>query len=159
MTLPPQALGLAMAFFAFGFDQSSKAWLFIFLDGREGPIPLTSVLNLVMVWNTGISFGMMNELGSGIAWVLVGLTLAIVAVLAAWLMKSKDNLQAGALGLVIGGALGNALDRVRFGAVADFFDFYVGDFHWPAFNLADSAIVIGVGLLLLHSMLPGSRKR
>jgi len=80
-------------------------------------------------------------------------TLAIVAGLLIWIHRSDSRLTASALGLVVGGALGNLLDRLRQGAVTDFLDFYIGSYHWPAFNLADVAIVCGVGLLLMESIL------
>ena len=82
-------------------------------------------------------------------WVLALLALAIVAALSVWLWRAQNRLVAAALGLLIGGALGNVLDRLRHGAVTDFLDFYLGAYHWPAFNLADVAVVSGVALLLL----------
>jgi signal peptidase II len=80
------------------------------------------------------------------------LALVISAVLATWLMKSTSKFESISLGLIIGGAIGNVIDRLRFGAVADFFDVYVGQYHWPAFNIADASICIGVALLLIHGL-------
>ena len=113
-------------------------------------IPVTGFFNLVLGFNTGVSFGLF---GQAPAWLLMAFTLAIVAGLLVWIHRSDSRLTASALGLVVGGALGNLLDRLRQGAVADFLDFYIGSYHWPAFNLADVAIVCGVGLLLVESVL------
>lgn len=105
-------------------------------------IPVTGFFNLVLGFNTGVSFGLF---GQAPAWLLMAFTLAIVAGLLVWIHRSDSRLTASALGLVVGGALGNLLDRLRQGAVTDFLDFYIGSYHWPAFNLADVAIVCGEG--------------
>ena len=84
-------------------------------------------------------------------WVLVALALVITAILVVWLVKVNDKFKALALGLIIGGAVANVIDRIRFSAVADFLDFHVGALHWPAFNLADAAITIGVCFLLIDA--------
>ena len=89
-------------------------------------------------------------------WVLSGLAIAITAALVVWLNRITSRWSAAAIGFVIGGAIGNVIDRVRFGAVADFLDFHVSGYHWPAFNLADSAITVGVAILLWESLI--SRK-
>lgn len=105
--------------------------------------------NLTMVWNEGISFGLFH--GSG-AWILSGFALIITALFSAWLLKAQSWLQAISLSMVIGGAIGNVIDRFRFGAVADFFDFHVMGWHYPAFNIADCAIVVGVALLVIDGI-------
>lgn len=105
--------------------------------------------NLTMVWNEGISFGMFH--GTGI-WILVGLSLIITAVFSVWLTRSTGWLQAISLAMVIGGAIGNVIDRLRFGAVADFFDFHAFGWHYPAFNIADCAIVVGIALLVIDGV-------
>ena len=135
-------------------DQASKALLLDLLaaNGFRG-IELTGFLNLVMVWNEGVSFGLLGGGAEAMRWVLTGLALVISGALAVWLGRTEARLQALAIGLVIGGALGNAIDRVVHGAVADFFDFHVAGWSWPAFNVADSAITVGVGLLLLDALL------
>ena len=138
-------------------DQLSKVWLVDLLH-RSGPIRLTGFFNLVMAWNTGISFGQLR-LGVDGRWLLIALALAIVAGLAVWLWRVETRRLALALGAVIGGALGNVLDRLSYGAVADFFDFHLAGWHWPAFNVADSAIVLGVLALLFDSLLDEGRKR
>ncbi len=112
-------------------------------------VELLPFFNLTMVWNEGISFGMFH--GTGI-WLLVGLSLIITAVFSVWLTRATGWLQATSLALVIGGAIGNVIDRLRFGAVADFFDFHIGSWHYPAFNVADCGIVVGIALLVLDGI-------
>lgn len=112
---------------------------------------LSPFLSFVMVWNKGISFGIME--GLHMAQVFIVLSLAIALVLLLWLARSTQKAVAFALSLIIGGALGNVADRVRFDAVEDFIDFHLEQHHWPAFNIADSCIVIGAGLLMLISLL------
>lgn len=112
-------------------------------------IELLPFFNLTMVWNEGVSFGMLH--GTGI-WILVGVSLAITVLFSVWLTRAQGWLQAVSLALVIGGALGNVMDRLRFGAVADFFDFHVMGWHYPAFNIADCGIVIGIVLLVIDGI-------
>lgn len=115
-------------------------------------IEVTPFFNLVMTWNRGVSFGIFNNHGEWNALALSALSLVIVAVLLVWLWRAQTRLIAYALGAIIGGALGNVIDRVRWGAVADFLDAHAFGWHWPAFNLADSAITIGAVLLVLDSL-------
>lgn len=104
--------------------------------------------NLVRVWNSGVSFGMFNKIeNSQLIFCLVQGLIALA--LTFWLFYNSKKYYAIALGLIIGGALGNFIDRLQNGAVADFLDFYIGQYHWPAFNLADSFVFIGVAILLL----------
>lgn len=144
-------LAFALALGGLIADQASKWWM---LDkvgiASRPPIEITSFFNLVMVWNKGISFGMFA--GQEAAWFLIIMALVIVAVLLVWLARCRERLIAAAIGLIVGGALGNVIDRLRFGAVADFFDFHLMGYHWPAFNIADSLIFIGVVLLCWDSM-------
>jgi signal peptidase II len=95
---------------------------------------------------------MFNRGSDEAAWILVLVALAITGAMAWWLARAPSRLVAAALGLVIGGALGNVVDRIRFGAVFDFVDLHVAGWHWPAFNVADAAIVAGAGLLLLDAL-------
>jgi signal peptidase II len=113
---------------------------------------VTSFLNLVLTCNAGISFGLFNRAGvnSLIFSVFAGL---IIVVLLFWLARVRAIFLALAIGLIIGGAIGNVVDRLRFDAVIDFLDFHLGTWHWPAFNLADSAICLGVAAMLLDGML------
>ena len=108
--------------------------------------------NVVMVWNRGVTFGLLDDTPFWGQWAFIGLSLAIVAILLLWLHRSKTRWQAAALGLIIGGALGNVIDRVHYGAVADFLDFHVGSYHWPAFNIADSAITLGVAMMFFDAL-------
>lgn len=132
-------------------DQLSKWYLLaiVALPARP-PIEITGFFRLVMVWNRGVSFGLFNQHGDYMPWFLMALALAIAAVLARLALKSAYATERTAYALVIGGALGNVIDRLRFGAVADFFYFHLGALGWPAFNLADACICVGViGLLLM----------
>ncbi|PIR32076.1 MAG: signal peptidase II [Alphaproteobacteria bacterium CG11_big_fil_rev_8_21_14_0_20_44_7] len=154
-------------------DQITKYWVIyeiklpaLFLGGKPmlesggHVIEVTSFFNLVMVWNCGISFGIFNEgeCSEGQAWALIALTSAIVVAMIFWLRKIEIKTEAIAVGLIIGGALGNILDRIIYGAVADFLDFYIGNYHWPAFNIADSCVFIGVFILVMVSFLNNNKK-
>ncbi|WP_416898107.1 MAG: signal peptidase II [Minwuia sp.] len=133
------------------------------------PIELLSFFNLVMVWNTGVSFGLFSDGGESSKYLLGVINLAVAAALCVWLvrMKSGGALLRLSLALVAGGAVGNAIDRFVWGAVADFFDVYLsggagvwalenlGSSHWPAFNIADVAISLGVIGLILDSLFGG----
>lgn len=147
--------GLAAAVVVAVLDQLSKAAVLGFFAGRAfgAHERITPFFNLVLTYNRGMSFGLFNN-GAGVNALLFSLVAAsIVAVLVYWLSRVDSPFLAVAIGLVIGGAIGNVVDRVRFGAVVDFLDFYLGSWHWPAFNLADSAICIGVAAMLLDGLL------
>jgi len=132
-------------------DRLSK-WLLLGIipSPSHPPIELTPFFNLAMVWNHGISFGLFASHHH--PFFIIMPLLLIIAILLIWLYKNSSPRVACALGFVIGGAISNIIDRLRFGAVADFFDAHIGHYHWPAFNIADSAIFIGVVLLCLSSM-------
>lgn len=147
--------GAVAAFLALGADQLSK-WLLLDIVESVRAIEITPFFNLVMVWNKGVSFGMLA--GHDQPYLLIACSLLIVGILCAWLARARFLYTAVALGTVIGGALGNVIDRLRFGAVADFFDFHLGAYHWPAFNIADAAIFIGVVLLCVEGMLAPGKK-
>ncbi len=115
-------------------------------------IDILPFFNLVMVWNKGISFGLFNGDTTYGPLLLLTLATGIVVAFIVWLHRTNSPLTACGLIFIIGGALGNMLDRVRFGAVADFLDFHVAGWHWPAFNIADSTICIGIAMLLIHSL-------
>ena len=148
------ALGLSVAGLVVVLDQLTKWAILAWLDRV---IAVTPFFNLVVVWNRGVSFGMFDNASTLGPWLLSGLALAVVAVLLIWLRRADHPLTAAGLGLIIGGALGNVIDRVRFGAVIDFLDFHVLGWHWPAFNVADSAICVGAGLLLVDGLLMSRR--
>ena len=128
-------------------DQVSK-WYVFGIHVQHGSMQLFEFCSLVQFWNRGISFGMLNSIENGnliFTWLSVALMFLLVFVL----VKTESKLKATCIGSVLGGSLGNLFDRLRFGAVYDFIDLHIGDFHWPAFNIADSFIVLGVVLFLL----------
>ena len=137
-------------------DQLSKYWVLDVIHLREA-IPVLPFFQLNMIWNQGVSFGLLRANSDEARWLLVGFALLVVIALALWSRRPARPLTAVALGLVMGGAIGNNLiDRVRFGAVADFLDFHALYFPW-IFNLADSAISVGVALLLIDSFVSPNR--
>ena len=136
-------------------EASPYGFLAWFSDVKER-LPFTSLevlpfFNIVMVWNQGISFGLFNEGSNAAPLLLSGLSVVISSIFLVWLFKTRSKLQAMAISLVIAGAIGNVIDRLRFGAVIDFLDFHAAGFHWPAFNAADSFICVGVFLLIIQS--------
>lgn len=154
--------GLSLAALIIVLDQISKWWIVETVMRPQGVwetpfytptrIEVLPFFDLVMAWNRGVSFGIFNNGGDWNAVILSGLSIVIVAFLVGWLRKAHNRMVALALGGIIGGALGNVIDRVRWGAVADFLDVHVAGYHWPAFNLADSAITVGAILLVLDSL-------
>jgi signal peptidase II len=146
--------GLATAVVVTILDQLSKAAVLHHFAGRGfGADRVTGFFNLVLTLNRGMSFGLLNA-GGGRNAVLFSLAAAvIVAGLIYWLSRVSSALLAVAIGLIIGGAVGNVVDRIRHGAVVDFLDFHIRYWHWPAFNLADSAICLGVAMMLLDGLL------
>ena len=148
------ARGLAAAAVVAVFDQITKAAVLAHFAGspfgdRE---TITSFFNLALTYNRGISFGLFNGSAGLNALIFSFAAAAIIAVLLFWLSRAASPLLAVAIGLIVGGAVGNVIDRLRLGAVVDFLDFHVGPWHWPAFNLADSAICIGVATMLLEGL-------
>lgn len=121
------------------------------IDARPA-ITITSWFKLVMVWNHGISFGMLSAPETYVPYFLIAVALVIAAILARLCLHSQRRTEWVGYSLIIGGALGNVIDRVRFGAVADFFYFHMGDLGWPAFNIADAAICVGVAILVFHNI-------
>lgn len=115
--------------------------------------------NLVTVWNKGISFGIFNKTTDYGPMILTGLAFVISAFFLIWLFRVDNTMQSIGILLVIGGAMGNVIDRLRFGAVFDFLDFHLFDYHWPAFNIADSGIVLGVAVLIIYSFLYEKRQQ
>lgn len=147
------ALGASVALAAGLVDQLFKAWMIGVFDAAPvQKIVLTPFFDLVMAWNRGISYGLLRQDSDAGRWVLVAVSLAAVLALAYWLAQLQNRLPTLSLGLIIGGAMGNVIDRIRFGAVADFFSFHIGSFYWYIFNLADVAIVAGVAGLLYDSL-------
>ncbi len=135
-------------------DQVTKALAVKNADTLRGELPVFPGLNLVFGRNDGVTFGL---LGAVPWWGLALLALAICVWLAIMLVRTESRLEAVAFGSILGGALGNIVDRVRYRAVTDFLDFYIGETHWPAFNLADAFIVCGVVLMLLAPWISAQR--
>lgn len=153
-------LGLLTALVVAAADQASKYWV---LHGiglpEKGQIVLLPVLNLTMVWNRGVTFGLLSGSGTWSYLVLAAVALAVVVALGIWLRRAESPLVAASLGAIAGGAVGNVIDRLRFGAVVDFIDAHLGAWHWYIFNLADAAIVCGVAALVLENLLSRPHKR
>ena len=157
---PGITLGLAMLFVVLVADQVSKALIIDFMAERGfHPLDLTPHVRLVMVWNRGVSFGMLSQDSDLLRWGLTALAFAVAAGLMVWVARQRDLWAIMGGGLVAGGAVGNAVDRIIHGAVADFIDLHAGGWSWPAFNIADSAITAGVGILVLHALLSPDRRR
>jgi signal peptidase II len=156
-TLDKQAMGLVVLTLI--ADQLSKELLLRYLLKVGTVVPvIDDFFRLVIVWNPGVSFGFLGGDKALPSWILSLVAAAVCVGLFIWLRRVDRPLIGWGIGLVIGGAIGNVIDRARWGAVFDFADFHVGQWHWPAFNVADSAIVVGVGLMLVDSLL-GEKQR
>lgn len=153
-----RGLGLTVAGLALASDQASKLWLLHGARlGETGPIPLAPFAEFRLVWNYGISYGMFQQDNPWGRWVLVGLAIVAAVLMTRWLWKTSSLLLALSLGLLIGGAVGNAIDRAWAGAVVDFVHLFLPDRSrsWYVFNLADLWIVVGVIGLLVDSLRSG----
>ncbi len=149
-------LGMLVAIFGLASDRFHKWWmLHVFDMPARGRYQVTSFFDMVMAWNKGVSYGLFQAETTLGRVGLICFALAVVAGLGLWLAKTETRMTAVAIGLVIGGALGNVLDRFVYGAVADFFSFHALGFYWYIFNVADIWIVLGVALILLESVFPG----
>ncbi|HAA90809.1 MAG: signal peptidase II [Rhodospirillaceae bacterium] len=144
--------GLTIAAAIAVLDQLSKWIILLWVMQPPARLEVTGFFNLVLVWNSGVSFGFFQ---SDSIWgpILLGaLTVGIIVFLFFWLKNAETRLTAISIGLVMGGALGNLVDRIIHGAVVDFLDFHAFGYHWPAFNVADSAITVGVVIIILESL-------
>jgi signal peptidase II len=151
----PLSAGLSAALFALFADQAHKLTMIYGLGWQEGErVALLPMLDHVLVWNKGISYGLFQQETPLGQWLLFGFKIAVIAGLLVWLLRVTEKRLAIALGLIIGGAIGNTVDRLLYGAVADFFHFHVGSFSWYVFNIADCAIVGGVAILVYDSLFP-----
>lgn len=149
-------IGYGLAAVVFVLDQLVKYWIIEVVRLRErGFIDVASFFNLTWVENRGVSMGMLTADGDLERWLLVALTAAISVGVGIWLWRERNRLDVFALGLVLGGAIGNIVDRVRFGYVVDFLHFFWEDWHFYVFNVADAAITVGVTLLLLRALSRG----
>ena len=151
-------LGVATGALILMVDQLSKAWILYGIElPLRGRIDILPVLSLTMVWNRGVTFGLLNSTGWSSQLLLAGVALLVVGALGVWLHRAESAVTAVALGAVAGGAIGNVIDRMRYGAVVDFIHFHIGNWSWYVFNVADAAIVCGVAALVLDG-LRGRRK-
>jgi len=139
-------------------DQVTKWWIVNYIMQPVKLIPITPFFNIVLTWNSGISFGIFSNQGDFSVIILSTLAILIVFFLAAWLMKAENKKLIIGLICIIGGAIGNIIDRVYHGAVIDFLDFHIKSYHWPAFNVADSCIFIGATLIILDSLFPDKKE-
>jgi len=135
-----------------GTKWAAETWLTPY-----APVPLIPSLNLTLMYNEGAAFSFLAGAGGWQRWLFAGLAVAVTAALAVWLhrLRPTQRLTAAGIALLMGGAVGNLIDRILTGRVVDFIDVYYGQWHWPAFNLADSAITLGIALLLLESLREG----
>jgi signal peptidase II len=151
----PRRLSVAalIAAAVFALDQLSKQLILTtWPQARESLVPIIPTFDLSINWNRGVSFSLGNNLGAYDRYIFLAIALAVCTGLVWWIVKGVKPLVLTALAMVIGGALGNSWDRLRFGAVEDFIYFHVGSFSWPVFNLADSAICVGAGLMMFDSL-------
>jgi len=150
----PASLGLALLIVVsvVSFDLVTKMIIVDLVMQPPRPIPVTSFLNLTLGFNSGISFGLFSDVFARFPAALIAGSMGIALFLLLWAAATKSHSEAAALGLISGGALGNIWDRLQRGAVVDFIDLYVGEWHWPAFNLADTAIVLGAAGLVIASL-------
>jgi signal peptidase II len=156
MREPTMTVWLWLAALTAGLDQATK-WLAEVWLIPYTPLPLAPSLNLTLMYNEGAAFSFLAGAGGWQRWFFASLAAAVTVGLAVWLHRLKATERATAVGiaLVIGGAVGNLIDRILTGRVVDFIDVYYADWHWPAFNLADSAITLGVALLLIATLREG----
>ena len=152
-------MGLASGAVILAADQGSKYWVLNGLDLPDrGQVVLLPVLNLTMVWNHGVTFGLLHGLGDWGPTVLAGIALLVVGLLCLWLRRAESGMAAFAIGGIMGGAIGNIIDRLHYGAVVDFIHAHIGEWSWYVFNVADAAIVCGVVALILESQIYKPRK-
>ena len=152
-------LGLGIAGLTVVADQAHKTWmLYVYDIGAKGPVAITSFFDLVLVWNRGISYGLLPQQDPLGRWGLILFAFGASLALAVWLARLESRLGAASIGLIIGGAVANAIDRIAYGAVADFFSLHAFGFQWYVFNIADTAIVAGVVGLLYDSLFRGHKK-
>ena len=151
--MTPRVGGFLIAAIMLAVDQANKLWrLNVFDIEARQPVRLAPFFDVIAARNPGISYSLLSAHSPAGRWALVGFTALATVLIGVWLWRTTTRLVAVALGLIVGGALGNAIDRFSYGWVADFYYFHVGAFHWYVFNLADVGIVLGVILLLFDSL-------
>ncbi len=160
MANPAMARWLWLSLLVVVLDQGTK-WLAEALLVPFRPIAIAPLLNLTLMYNEGAAFSFLSNAGGWQRWFFATFALVMTSALVIWLTRlaKSERVTAAALALVIGGAIGNLIDRILTGRVVDFIDFYVGSWHWPAFNIADSAITLGIVLLLFNSFREELRKK
>lgn len=157
--MKPSRLGLSAGLVTLILDQATKLYLLNIFDlPLREPVRLAPFLDLMVVWNRGISYGLFQQQTDLGRWILVLVSVLVATGLSLWLRKASGRLLAISLGLVAGGAIGNAVDRLAYGAVFDFVHFHVGAWSWYVFNVADAAIVAGVVGLLYDSFILDRRR-
>lgn len=141
-------------------DQLTKAAAEWWLQPYQA-VEILPLFNLTLMYNTGAAFSFLSDAGGWQRWFFLTLTIIVIVVLIRWLreLDPAEKWKAACYALIIGGAIGNMIDRVATGRVVDFLDFYVGTYHWPAFNIADSALVIGVGALIWDMLMDARREK
>lgn len=147
----PFILGGFLLVFVACFDQASKYWILDFFAAGHEPITVTFFWKIVLAFNRGVSFSLFSQETQTGVYLLTATTLVIASSLFFWLIKSRTFLLSAGLGLIVGGAIGNIIDRLRLGAVVDFLYFHWQEYSFPAFNIADCGITVGVILILLDS--------
>ncbi|WP_262029492.1 signal peptidase II [Microvirga sp. Mcv34] len=154
-------LGFSIALITFLLDQATKLYTFYVYDlPVKEPVELTSFVNLIVVWNRGISYGLFQQSTDFGRWGLIVVSILAAIGLSFWIRRTDAKLLAASLGLIVGGAIGNVIDRLWFGAVFDFIQIHFGSWSWYVFNVADAAIVAGVvGLLYDSFVLEGRRTK
>lgn len=156
---PYSPIGLLIAVLTVAADQASKVWMIHVYDiGAKGVVTVTPFFDVVLLWNRGISYGLLPQDSALGRLTLIVFAFVVALALIVWLARVTTPLTAWAIGLIVGGAIGNAIDRIAYGAVADLFAFHAFGFEWYVFNIADVAIVAGVIGLLYDSFFGGHKK-
>lgn len=150
--------GLIVAVAVLLIDQISKFYIANYIMEGHSEIILAPFFSLVRAWNTGVSFSLFNDYGKLGVVILSTFAMVVVLMLLWWMYKEKDRLSQIGLGMIIGGAIGNVVDRIMFGAVFDFLDFHIAEYHWPAFNVADSFICTGAFLIVVAGLVKNCKK-
>ena len=144
--------GLPIALLVLLIDQATKWLMLLVVMAPPRVIEVTGFFNLVLAWNTGVSFSAFAGSGPAGRWILVGVAVVICGFVLAWMGRTQRRLLIAGFAVIVGGALGNVIDRLIHGAVVDFLDFHLAGWHWPAFNLADTAITLGVVAIIADSL-------
>lgn len=151
--MSPSRVGLITAIVTLVIDQASKLGLYLSTDlALTQPWPIGPFMDFVVLWNHGVSYGLFQQDSEAGRWFLVGLSILASIGLAYWMSRAGTKLLSASLGLIVGGAIGNVIDRIAFGAVLDFIHLHAGSWSWYVFNIADAAIVAGVVGLILDSL-------